>query len=131
MISGFEWTFLFSLCAKVFDKLTLLIVFPLLYFSWCVFWELRIKSRPFHRIMGLKIVHEKTNLRWALLRGLLRIIFPFVALGLFRVSVLDLLSQCRWEKVDPVGIKRLKFKIHKTINDFLERRIVLRKVSDR
>ncbi|TFE66307.1 hypothetical protein A7Q09_10125 [Methylacidiphilum sp. Yel] len=99
LISGFELALLFSLCAKIFNRVTLLLVFPFCYFCWCVFWEWKIQSRPFHWIMGQKIMAEnKMDLKRAVYRGVLRLFFPFVFLGFSKVSLLDLLSRCRWSK---------------------------------
>ncbi|QSR86844.1 hypothetical protein EM20IM_00260 [Candidatus Methylacidiphilum infernorum] len=134
LIGSFEMAFLFSLCAKIFNRWLLLIIFPVIYFFWCVFWEWKTQSRPFHRVMGLKIGHEKLNLRCVLWRGVLRIFFPFACLGLFRVSLLDWLSRCRWEKVDSenrASWGNYSLRIYKKINGFLLRWIVSRKEFDR
>ncbi|KIE57955.1 hypothetical protein A946_09895 [Methylacidiphilum kamchatkense Kam1] len=112
LISGFELALLFSLCAKIFNRLTLLFVFPFCYFCWCVFWEWKIQSRPFHWIMGQRIITEnKMDLKRAVYRGLLRLFFPFIFLGFSKVSLLDLLSRCRWSK------KRLILKTDSCLKD--------------
>ncbi|MGD9897274.1 MAG: hypothetical protein AB7T14_09415 [Candidatus Methylacidiphilaceae bacterium] len=73
------------------------ILFLFLYPIWCGLWEAKIRSRPLHWLLGWRLApFGRFTATRLLVRGLLRMLVPFLHAGWHRVTLFDRCTRCRW-----------------------------------